>query len=209
MQGIDISHHNAPIDWPNLDPATDFVIIKATDGHSVDKLYANSMAACRALTGPTVGSYHWFQPAIPPTAQFNTIVNTIDQRSGDLPIALDIEDQYDSTGKVLTHAMGPGDVPNVAALVSMIYAKYGFYPMIYTGKYVWNAMGNPNVVGSVTFADCPLWIAQYTGAAAPSIPLPWLAWRIWQYSSNGKVAGLPGNTDMDRTLDDLADIRVP
>lgn len=208
MQGVDVSHWNDPIVWPNLDPGITFVIIKATDGNAQDPFYGQYLAACRGLALQAIGAYHYFEPNVPSVDQFNNIVATVNLQPSDLPIAIDVEDRYDNAGNLI-YAMSPADVPNVADLVSRLFANYGFYPMMYTSAVVWNAMGNPNIVGNVTFANCPLWVAHYTNAAAPAVPLPWVRWRIWQFSENGAVNGITGNADLNRTIDVLADIRVP
>jgi lysozyme len=208
MEGIDVSHWNDPITWGNLDAGKTFVIIKATDGATQDPIYGPSLTACRGLALQAIGSYHFFEPNVPPTNQFNNIVANVNLQTGDLRIAVDIENLYDKTG-ALTYAMSPADVQNVADLVAQLYANYGTYPIVYTSASVWSAMGDPDIVGGVAFSSCPLWIAHYTAAPAPTVPAPWLTWRIWQYSKTGAVTGIPGNADLDRTSDNLADLLMP
>src|SRR5262249_32268003 len=64
-----------------------------------------------------------------------------------------------------------------------------------------------DLTASADMTTSPLWVAQYTTAPCPDIPVPWTKWLIWQYTSTGSVAGVPGMTlDVDQfngTLDDL------
>ena len=43
---------------------------------------------------------------------------------------------------------------------------------------------------------CDLWLAQYTTWANPSVPMPWKAWRAWQFDGD-KGLTLPSGTDCD------------
>jgi len=59
------------------------------------------------------------------------------------------------------------------------------------------------------FASIPLWVAHYTTAAAPYMPVGWTSWLIWQYTSSGRVDGISGNVDMNRAWEDLLGVIPP
>ena len=60
---------------------------------------------------------------------------------------------------------------------------------------------------AIDVTTSPLWVAQYTAAACPDIPLPWTRWAFWQHTATGSVTGVPGATldldTFDGTLEDL------
>src|SRR5260370_17579968 len=43
-----------------------------------------------------------------------------------------------------------------------------------------------------------MWVANYTTAASPTLPVGWSNWALWQYSSTGIVPGISGKTDLDQ-----------
>ena len=61
VRGIDVSHHQGPIDWQRV-AADDvaFAVIKATEGGDhVDDAFATNLREARAA-GLAVGAYHFF-----------------------------------------------------------------------------------------------------------------------------------------------------
>lgn len=67
-------------------------------------------------------------------------------------------------------------------------------PGIYTARWWWD----PHV-GNVPWAKYhKLWVANYTGAPKPLMPMGWTSWLLWQYSETGLVDGCPGRTDLNR-----------
>src|SRR2546425_12211119 len=91
VQGIDISK-NQTIDWAKLDKVVKFVIIKATDGATyVDPSFVANWAAAGHRARLTRGAYHFFRPDADVDQQFALITQTVDVRTGNLPIAVDVE----------------------------------------------------------------------------------------------------------------------
>jgi hypothetical protein len=74
-------------------------------------------------------------------------------------------------------------------------AWFGRTPLVYTRGSWWDPIIAKDVCGSN-----PLWVAHYTTAASPLLPKKggWATWKMWQYSSSGRVDGIAGNVDMDR-----------
>jgi len=202
MNGIDVSRYDGVIDWPNIQPGLSFVWIKATDGLGPDAMYAKNIPGARASSIPLVGSYHFFQPDDDPQKQCDNFVATANIPSGDLRPMVDAESQKH-------RALTPADADTLGTLLGLLQAKLGYYPVLYTSPGSWAAMNNPSSGGGFQFANCPLWIARYTSDPDPGTPAPWATWRIWQYSETGSVAGITGDVDLDRSLDDLSDIVVP
>ena len=75
--------------------------------------------------------------------------------------------------------------------------ELGVKPIIYTNRSSWSALGNPTQLRPQ--AGYPLWVANWN-VSAPQVPAAnWagLAWRVWQYSSGGRVPGITGRVDLD------------
>jgi hypothetical protein len=41
-------------------------------------------------------------------------------------------------------------------------------------------------------------VAHYTSAPSPRVPAPWQFWTFWQYTDNGRIAGIAGPVDLNR-----------
>src|SRR6185295_1914245 len=97
---------------------------------------------------------------------------------------------------------------SVRAWVTYMTLKLGRVPIIYAGLYSW-----PDLTDSADLTTSPLWVAQYTSAPCPNIPVPWTRWMFWQTSATGSVPGIPGAAlDLDLfngTLDDLRAFTAP
>ena len=140
--------------------------------------------------------------AIPPTF-FATILSNY---PGDLPPVVDYEQARTDNNTNAARAY-------LREFLEILRAR-GHKPIIYTSSGFWSIYGDKNSY----WTGFPLWLAQYTTASKPSVPLPWTRWTFWQYSSKGTGAtyGTESfNVDMNRfdgTVDDLdalAGIRRP
>jgi lysozyme len=148
----------------------------------VDPDYQRNIAAARAA-GLYVGSYHFYTTDHTAQSQFDNVVKHLDMKAGDLPLVVDIE--------VLSKNSLPDLATELKAFLDLVEQNYGIKPIIYSGE----SFANEYLKG---FADYPLWLAEYTDAPAPKLPLDWRAWTFWQHSQNGSVAGVKGAVDLDR-----------
>jgi hypothetical protein len=85
----------------------------------------------------------------------------------------------------------------LAAFVTEARALTGQYPVISTTADWWDTCTGR----STEFGADPMWVAAY-GFAGPRMPAGWRAWTFWQYTSAGKVPGVPargtpGTVDLD------------
>jgi hypothetical protein len=105
----------------------------------------------------------------------------------DLPPVLDLEE---------TGGLAPWDVAQWARTwLQEVERLTGRPPIIYTGFYFWR----DKVGGPTDFGRYPLWIANWTTAAAPSpIPSSWSTWTFWQHTSTGSSPGIPWTVDLNR-----------
>lgn len=157
-----------------------FVFVKATQGaRGVDPDHAGNVQRARAA-GFAVGSYHFYEMADTPDAQFANIRSHVCLQPGDLPPVVDIEGP--------TRHAWTGLSVNLHRLLSLMEAHYGVRPIVYAGE----SFASELLPG---FADYPLWLAEYRSANAPTLPRDWPRWTFWQYTEAGVVEGIPAKVD--------------
>ena len=196
VRGIDVSYYETSVDWAAAHAAgIDFAFVRVSDGlQFIDPKFPAYWDGARTA-GVIRGAYQFFRPAEDPIAQADLLLDRMGPPApGDLPPVLDVE----VSGGLSTDAVAA----SVAAWVARVTAALGRPPIIYAGLYSWH-----DLTGSADATTSPLWVAQYTTAPCPNIPVPWTRWMFWQYSATGTVDGIPGSMlDVDvfnGTLDEL------
>ncbi len=189
MRGIDVSHHQEPVDWTRVRGAGyGFAIVRASYGGSpndLDRRYLEHRDGAR-IAGLVVGHYHF---AYPGGDDALTEANHFIQVLGSMPagefVVLDIE-------------RGSGNVAVWARVwLGVVEKAVGRLPLVYGyPAFLRDQLPDP------ALAHYPLWIAHYD-VERPDIPLPWGAAVIWQQSSTGHVPGVVGNCDLNLCLAEL------
>lgn len=199
IYGIDVSHNNGTIDWTKVptDPQPNtFAFIKATEGVDyLDPMCASNAAAVSSQTTMRFGYYH-----------FASLNNSSDvegdarreadwfvQTMSTLPAAslipvLDIE----TNASKLT--------PNqVQTWISTFMAEMNVkgFPTVFI--YSSPSFLDENLPSTHPFGTIPLWIAHYTTAAQPRLPVGWSEYVVWQYTGSGKVTGVSTACDQNRS----------
>ncbi len=187
-KGIDVSHYQGTVDWQAVAVSgVRFAYIKATDGirHVDHQFHTNWQGV--AATDIHRGAYHFFLPQDDPVAQAKHFVATIgDLGDTDLPPVLDIEIANNIKDATIEH--------NVLVWLETVEKATGRRPIVYTD----NAFAD-DALNDKRFTRYPLWIADYA-SKIHKVPGPWQhsQWKIWQYSSQGKVAGIESSVDLDK-----------
>jgi lysozyme len=186
MSGIDVSHFQQEIDWQQVRRAgIAFAFIKATEGIGIfDPCFNQNWR--KAKSAPVLrGAYHFFHPQLDAEAQARFFLDKIADDPGDLPPVLDVE--------VLTNIAPEHVIVGAHKWLETAKSRLGRNPILYTGSAFWrNTLKN-----SLDFSDYPLWIAHHTAGPNPLVPSAWPRWTFWQFSQQGKVAGITGNVDLD------------
>lgn len=205
VRGIDVSHYQRAIDWPQV-AADDvfFCFVKATEGTGiVDPRFSKNWPGC-AAAGLTRGAYHFGHPGSGAQAQAEFFFKTVGALGpNDLPPALDIE--------TLDGGSPPAVLQWVLDFTKAADALFGRQTMIYTDDGFWQNLAS--LPGCEQLGVRPLWLADYV--ASPTVPPPWTAWSCWQYSDgsvNGgtPVAGVPVDVDQNWFLQaDLQALTTP
>ena len=191
-EGIDVSHWQGNIEWPQVAAAgKSFAIVKATEGvgYKDDKYDRNKAGAMG--NGLKFGAYHFARPENDPVREADWFVDNSDYEHGMLIPTLDLE---------RTGGRGPTGLTNwTKAWLARVDARLGVKPMIYMSPYFWRT----NLNNTRWFADNGyevLWIAHWH-VESPSPPAEnWggHGWTFWQYTSDGRVPGISGRVDLNR-----------
>ncbi|MEQ9504937.1 MAG: GH25 family lysozyme [Hyphomonas sp.] len=185
-EGIDLSHHNGPVDWARLGTEPfEFVYLKASEGtdHVDQQFQANWQAATRL--GWQVGAYHFYLLCRDGAGQAANFIRQVEVRAGTLPPAVDLEHAHNCA------ARGGRDAAlgELRTFLGALEAEYGAVPVIYTTPAFYSEW-----LAGEGFEAHPLWIRSLDGQ--PQGP-----YAIWQYSMKGKVAGVEGPVDLNRASD--------
>lgn len=193
---IDISHHQAIVDFHALKAAGIFgVIHKATAGDGfVDSKYVERKPLALAA-GLAWGAYHWGTGDASAESQARHFLAVAGKEPETL-LALDYEPNTAGS-----HRLGPDMTAQMATqFVEIVKTDHGKYPLLYTGL----AMSGhiPNL------PQCPLWWARYANEPK-GIPATWKTWTLWQYTGDGlgpqphSVSGIAGPIDRDQFNGDI------
>lgn len=177
---IDISFWQAPlaIDYDKLADQVDGVIIRAAYGTGEDTKFDQHYLELSAR-GIPVGAYHYLigsQSMSKQASAFNEITAGKELKLGRW---MDVEDTRSGTRLYLNQVL------EYAALMPDMG--------IYTSRSKWH-----EIMGGMYLTDRKLWVAHYTTASAPLMPVGFSSYWLWQYSSTGKLDGYNGNLDMNR-----------
>jgi GH25 family lysozyme M1 (1,4-beta-N-acetylmuramidase) len=193
LPGIDVSHWQGTIDWQRVAEAgTTFAFMKATeDTWYVDPTFTTNRAGARA-NGIRVGAYHFAQPDPGPgdaKKEARWFVRHAQPQAGDLLPVLDIE---------TSGGLDPDELMAWSKRwVSEVRRLTGVRPLVYTSPYGWRERFDDS--DELARWGSPLWVAHW-GVSSPTLPAGnWggRGWTVWQYTAEGRVAGIRGDVDRD------------
>jgi len=207
LPGIDVSHWQETIDWPQVAGAGyTFAIAKATEGRTyVDPMYATNKAGAMA-SGLRFTAYHFARPDAEPNdavIEADHFVDVAQLGPGNLLPVLDLErtgglDQTELTQWILTW-------------LGRVTERLGVRPMVYTSPNGWaERTGDTTAVAEAGYTV--LWVAHW-GVSEPRLPAnDWNGngWTFWQYTDCGSVPGIQGCVDLDwYESSDLGPVTIP
>jgi Lyzozyme M1 (1,4-beta-N-acetylmuramidase) len=208
LNGIDVSHYQEEIDWKKVKASgVRFAIIKASEGtEMVDAMFEENFRGA-VDAGIVPGTYHFFYPTLDPLKQAAHYLSVLKEVVGGqacLPPAIDLETA--GTTKTAINAA-------VRSFMEELRQQSRRPGLLYTSPGFWNTYLPAPVLtlnrlkaADVEWAsDYPLWLAHYT-TGWPSQVYPWAGWTFWQYSSGGKIEGVPTRADMNLFNGSAADL---
>lgn len=202
LKGIDVSAYQGAIDWYQVAKAgVQFAIIKIVRKDlNPDKRFEANWAGCRAAGVTIQGVYNYSYATTIQKARSDAkrVVELLAGRK--VMVWMDVEDDcLKGRGRALADIINAyGEVIERAGL------EFG----VYTGKAFYNSYIRPYA----SAIKHQFWIARYPYSRVMSIDQDPLASDCpsllhkkcgWQYSSHGRVPGVPGNVDLDIWYDDI------
>ena len=196
IHGIDVSHHQAIINWADVKAMQDknikigFAFIKATEGlGSVDNAFRRNWFKAKEANLPR-GAYHFFISSKSGKAQAESFIDNVTLEKGDIPPVLDIEQ---------ANGASAGEIQQrVKDWLVMIEKQYKVKPIIYTNVDFYENF----LAGS--FDDYPLWVAHYLVKDKPRIGRNWM---FWQHNEGGRVNGIDAYVDFNVFNGDSSDFK--
>ncbi|MGE5415448.1 MAG: GH25 family lysozyme [Acidobacteriota bacterium] len=181
VKGLDVSHHQGKIDWPELeDQEYHFVFIKATEGAALQDHYFQYNWRASKKAGFIRGAYHFYRANCSGAEQARNLINTVPRDPQGLPPVIDLE--------VDTRVNRAGLVKQLKIMVSRLERYYGRPPILYVNYANYNAF----VKGD--FSECDIWIADLYDY--PKLDNQ-RKWTFWQYCNRGRVEGIPSYVDIN------------
>lgn len=193
---IDVSSHNGEIDWNKVkESGVDGAMIRLGyrgygDATIVEDDYFQQNIAGAKDAGLKVGVYFFSQATTADEAieEAEFVMEKIWGRGVTLPVAFDME-PFMGNERFLNHDV-KAKTEMADAYLSVIH-KFGYEPILY---------GNPtwltNDVDISKLTRYPIWLAHYTF----STEWPY-DFRMWQFTSQGRVKGIRGDVDLNLLFD--------
>jgi lysozyme len=183
VHGIDVSHHQGPIDWaPVKASGQAFVFLKATEGADFrDTRFVENWRDARA-EGLVTGAYHFFTFCSPGVAQAENFLAVAPRDEPMLPFAVDVE----FTGNCVGWESVRQIQTELVAFVEHVRERAGAAPLLYTTEDVRLELV-PRELQQHSY-----WVRSLWGEPSAEID-----WRFWQYSDTGSVPGIRGEVDLN------------
>jgi lysozyme len=173
ITGIDVSKWNGNWDAQKAKSAgAEFVFMKSSQACFVDQRFVANWKKAREA-GLIRGAYHYLDYTRPAIDQANFFADLLHDDPGELPPVVDYEQVQQENNTTLARKYLKEFLDRMGA--------HGYNPIIYTAPGFWRTYGD----SSSYWYQFPLWVANYTSAAAPILPAPWLNWSFWQFSKKG------------------------
>jgi len=208
--GIDVSHHQGTIDWAKVKKDNvDFAILRAgyrgygTSSDGINgKLAQDSKFDYNAKeaikNGIPIGAYFFSQAINEKEAieEANFMISIIKDYKMTYPVIIDVEysgaPNYSGRADNVTKEMRT----KICDAFLKVIKNAGYTPMIYADKYFATSNLDMSKLSQYQF-----WLAHYTGATKDN-PLAKPSdykgnYKIWQYTSKGRVNGIIGDVDMN------------
>lgn len=193
---IDVSSHNGDINWEKVKEAgiKGAMIRVGYRGYGdativEDDCFQKNIAGAKDA-GLKVGVYFFSQATTPEEAieEAEYVTKKIWGRGVTLPVAFDME-PFMGNERFINHDIK--SKTEMADAFLKVISKFGYEPILY---------GNPtwftSDVDISKLTEYPVWLAHYTF----STEWPY-AFRMWQFTSQGRVSGINGDVDLNLIFD--------
>lgn len=193
-KGIDVSRHQGAVDWAKVKAAgIEFALIRAGYGmylDQIDERFTQNMTGA-IRNGIPVGVY-WYSYADKveeAREEARVCLEVIQPYKGKITLPVFFDQEYED--EIL--AASKATRTECCKVFLDTIKKAGYTPGMYASQdWLLNKI-NRNQLPS----DTVIWCAKYSNAA------PSIKYDIWQYTSEGRVAGINGDVDLDTGVDIL------
>lgn len=190
--GVDVSVYQKEIDWNRVAAdGVSFAMVRIgyrgyTQGLLFQDEYAEANLQGALDAGLDVGAYFFSQAVTveEAEAEADLVISVLDGYNVAYPVAFDMEEINDAAR---TDTLTDEERTDIAIAFCQRIADAGYTPMIY-GNLRW-------LVGRLQLnrlTAYPIWFAQYYDHPV----LPYF-FTMWQYTSSGRVDGIPGDVDLN------------
>lgn len=197
LKGIDVSSHQGDIDWGVVKNSINFAIIRAGFGkNNTDEKALQNVKGCED-NGIPFGLY-WFSYAYTvemarKEAQY--LLEFVKGHTPLLPLYFDFEYDSDKYANKNGVTVTPKLLCDMATAFCEELENAGYYAGIYANNdYI------KNHYGEQIFTKYDLWYAQW-GVNSPNRNV-----KMWQSTSDGKIAGIYGNVDINYSFIDFPEL---
>lgn len=196
--GVDVSAYQKDVDWWAVaNDGIDFAILRIGGrGYGPagnlywDTYFEKNLEEARDA-GLDVGIYFFSQAVTVQEAEEEArlVLEHLDGRELEYPVVYDWETISGAPAR--TDGLDTATLTACARAFCEIIAEAGYQPMVY-----FNATNGLLDYDLSQLTDYPFWYAYYPPSTATD---PWLYYdfQMWQYTSSGTVAGIPGKADMN------------
>ena len=190
--GIDVSAHQARIDWEQVRAAGfDFAFIRiGYRGYSVGRILEDDRArenlAGAKAAGMDVGVYFYALAIDPAEAleEAQWCLDFLGDEALDLPVVYDWEWV---SAEARTGSMDKATLTECVNTFCEAIGQGGYEAMIYFNNHV-----SRDLLDLKALQTYPFWLAQYKD----QLDYPWQV-DVWQYTEKGTVPGIEGDVDID------------
>ena len=186
VQGVDVSHHQGPIDWTRLERRrAQFAYIKASEGATFKDARFGENWRSASAAGVVPGAYHYFTLCRSGAEQAENFVSAAAwTRHHGLPPAVDLE-----FGGNCPRRPSVGEfVSELQAFLHAVEKAWGCLPVLYvTQEFHHRYTAN-------RFGSYPIWVRDI-------FKRPRLEqgrdWRLWQFANRGRLEGVGTFVDLN------------
>lgn len=185
-RGIDVSHHQGYIDWNTVKSQIDFAIIRC--GYAAnwtsqdDEQWTRNVSECERLGIPYgVYFYSYAENDAEAQGEADHALRLLEGHSPQLPVYLDLEEARIAN-------CGNAQILSQTTIFCTRLQAAGYNVGVYASRYWWNTY-----LTSGAYDQWSRWIADWDR----SEPLYSKPYDVWQYTSEGSVAGISGYVDMN------------
>lgn len=185
VRGIDVSHHQGPIDWKALSAhGVGFAFIKSTEGATWadPRFTANWQGASAA--GVAWAPYHFFTFCTPGADQAAHFAAVASRPPRAFPPAIDIEFVGNCQGWISLGAIRA----ELGTFLEIVEKDFGQRPVLYVTRRTQQELLGPHFPGH------PRWPRSIFGEPSAST---FGAWSFWQFADNARLPGVSGPVDLN------------